>query len=71
MRNLLFACGCSCCGHIRTIDAYSVTSNSEELAMCGYRCDLCKAYVHNINKLDEREELNKVWKNYYDLDISA
>lgn len=26
-----------------------------ELTMCGYRCDLCKAFAPNIKKNDERE----------------
>lgn len=39
--------------------------------MCGYRCDLCKAYVPNIKDNDEREMLSNVWNKYYDLNISA
>ena len=42
-----------------------------ELTMCGYRCDLCKAFSQNIEKKDEREKLSAVWKKYYKLDIPA
>ena len=42
-----------------------------ELTMCGYRCDLCKAFSQNIEKKDEREELSVAWKKYYGLDIPA
>lgn len=42
-----------------------------KITMCGYRCDLCKAYAPNIETNDEREMLSKVWKKYYDLDIKA
>lgn len=43
--------------------------NEKAITMCGYRCDLCKAYVKNIRKEDLRAELSHVWKKYYDLDI--
>jgi len=39
------------------------------LTMCGYRCELCKAYAPNIKKNDERNLLSQVWKKYYNLDI--
>lgn len=39
--------------------------------MCGYRCDLCKAYAPNIEKNDDRAMLSEIWKKYYDLDIKA
>lgn len=42
---------------------------SRNMTMCGYRCDLCKAYVANIDKKDEREELSRMWKKYYGLDV--
>lgn len=41
------------------------------ITMCGYRCDLCKAFITNIRNKDEREDLSNVWKKYYDLDIPA
>ncbi|WP_339791685.1 DUF3795 domain-containing protein [Tissierella sp.] len=43
----------------------------EKITMCGYRCDLCKAFVSNIINKDEREILSNMWKKYYDLDILA
>jgi hypothetical protein len=30
---------------------------------------LCKAYALNIKNIDQREELSKVWKEYYTIDI--
>ena len=42
-----------------------------KLAMCGYRCDLCKAFSGNVSQRDERGELSKMWKKYYDIDSSA
>lgn len=44
---------------------------SKTFTMCGYRCDLCKAYAANIQKNDERDILSQVWKKYYNLDIKA
>lgn len=43
----------------------------EKITMCGYRCDLCKAFAPNIKNNDEREMLSTVWNKYYDLDIPA
>lgn len=39
------------------------------LTKCGYCCDDCKAYAPNIERQDQREELSRLWKMYYDLDI--
>lgn len=36
-----------------------------EMSMCGYRCDLCKAYTPNVQRQDERAELSRVWEKYY------
>jgi len=41
----------------------------KNLTMCGYSCELCKAYAPNIKKLDQREMLSKIWMKYYNLDI--
>lgn len=41
----------------------------KKVTMCGYRCDLCKAFASNIKINDEREKLSDVWNKYYDLDI--
>lgn len=43
--------------------------NPKAMTMCGYKCDLCKAYTKNIKKNDERQKLSDVWHKYYDLDI--
>lgn len=41
------------------------------ITMCGYCCNLCKAFAPNIKNNDQREELSKVWEKYYDLDVPA
>ncbi len=41
------------------------------VTMCGYICDMCKAYAGNIKKQDEREILSALWGKYYGLDIPA
>jgi len=38
-----------------------------ELAMCGCRCDLCKAYTPNVQKNDQRKALAEMWHKYYGL----
>ena len=43
----------------------------ELMSMCGYRCDICKAYAPNIKQNDQRKELSEMWKKYYELDIPA
>lgn len=43
--------------------------NNKIITMCGYRCDLCKAYSANIKKEDQRKDLSSVWKRYYGLEI--
>ena len=30
--------------------------------MCGYRCDLCKAFAGNIKKNDHRQQLSEMMK---------
>jgi len=39
------------------------------ITRCGYCCDLCKAFEPNIKENDQRKELSKAWKDYYNLDI--
>lgn len=46
-------------------------SPNRKLTMCGYCCDMCKAFVGNIKKKDERNILSDYWKKYYDLSIPA
>lgn len=40
-------------------------------AMCGYCCDMCKAFAGNVKKNDQRAILSEYWKKYYGLDIPA
>ena len=35
------------------------------LSKCGYRCDLCGAYLPNIEKEDRRKELSEGWFTIY------
>ena len=35
------------------------------LSMCGYKCDMCKAYAKNLGKDDKRAELSDAWHKYY------
>lgn len=44
-------------------------SPNRNLTMCGYCCDMCKAFVGNIKKKDEREILTGYWNRYYGLNI--
>lgn len=46
-------------------------SPNRKLTMCGYCCDMCKAFVSNIKKKDERDSLSEYWHRYYDLDIQS
>jgi len=41
------------------------------MTMCGYCCDLCKAFAQNIKTNDKREGLASAWKKYYNLDFKA
>jgi hypothetical protein len=45
--------------------------NEKIITMCGYRCDLCKAFAGNIKKNDQRQQLSEMWKKYYNLEIAA
>lgn len=42
---------------------------NRKLTMCGYCCDMCKAFQGNIRKKDERECLSGYWQKYYELNI--
>ncbi len=44
---------------------------NRQFTMCGYCCDMCKAYKANIKKKDQREELSRAWNTYYKLDIAS
>ena len=38
-------------------------------SFCGYRCDLCPAFVDNVNILVDRTTLRKAWQKFFNLDI--
>ena len=42
---------------------------SEIMGLCGYRCDLCPAYNDNINNNDNRQEISRGWKRYFEFEI--
>jgi len=37
---------------------------AEILARCGYRCDLCPAYVGNIHSAEDRQSVSDGWFKY-------
>ncbi len=43
---------------------------NRNITMCGYVCDMCKAFAPNIKRNDEREHLSALWKKYYNLNFS-
>lgn len=43
---------------------------ARETGKCGYKCGKCKAFRPNVRKKDERAELQRLYKKYYDLDYS-
>lgn len=54
---------------VKLVEQLASPADTEAITMCGYRCDLYKAYAGNIQKQDERQMLSDMWKKYYDLDI--
>ncbi|MGE5528351.1 MAG: DUF3795 domain-containing protein [Patescibacteria group bacterium] len=38
---------------------------AEILARCGYRCDLCPAYVGNIKTYEDRQRASDGWHKYF------
>ncbi|MDR1689922.1 MAG: DUF3795 domain-containing protein [Clostridiales bacterium] len=46
-------------------------TENNPLAMCGCRCDLCKAYTPNVKISDQRKTLAQMWNKYYGLDPSV
>ena len=45
--------------------------NQEILTRCGFRCDMCPAYVENIGNLADPEAVRLGWKKYFGFDIPA
>lgn len=43
--------------------------NEKAMCMCGYKCNVCKAYVKNFKKNDQRNTLAALWKKYYNISI--
>jgi hypothetical protein len=39
------------------------------VAFCGYRCDLCPAYVKNVDKLSNRTVIRNGWKFFFGFDV--
>jgi hypothetical protein len=37
----------------------------EILGRCGYRCDLCPAYIGNIHSAEDRQRVSDGWFKYY------
>ncbi len=43
--------------------------NKKILTFCGFRCDLCPAYMNNIEKKADKTTIRKGWNNYFGFDI--
>ncbi len=41
----------------------------KHVSFCGYRCDLCPAYVKNIDKLANRTMIRNGWKAFFGFDV--
>jgi len=39
------------------------------VAFCGYSCDLCPAYVKNVNKLSNGTVIRNSWKIFFGFDV--
>lgn len=39
------------------------------VSFCGYRCDLCPAYVKKIDKLVNRTMIRNGWKTFFGFDV--
>ena len=44
--------------------------NPKTISMCGFKCGLCKAFIKNVRKNDQRQEQQNVWGKYYKLNVS-
>jgi hypothetical protein len=42
----------------------------KHVSFCGYRCDLCPAYVRNVDKLANRATIREGWKTFFGFDVS-
>ncbi len=43
--------------------------NKKQMGFCGYRCDLCPAYIANKDRLTDRTTLRKAWNHFYGFDV--
>jgi len=43
--------------------------NKKLVAFCGYRCDLCPAYVKNVDRLANRTTIRKGWNTFFGFDV--
>jgi len=43
--------------------------SKQQVSFCGYRCDLCPAYVKNVDRLATRTTIRNAWKTFFDLDV--
>jgi hypothetical protein len=39
------------------------------VSFCGYRCDLCPAYVKNVDRLAKRRTIRKGWNTFFGFDV--
>jgi hypothetical protein len=44
------------------------TTTEKYVSFCGYRCDLCPAYVKNVDKLADRTMVRNGWKTFFGFD---
>ncbi len=56
-------------GEILKMISIKKKPNENTLTMCGYKCDLCKAYAKNIKTEDRREQLSQMWIKHFDLHV--
>jgi len=39
------------------------------VSFCGYRCDLCPAFIKNVDALTDRTTIRKGWNTFFGFDI--
>jgi len=43
--------------------------NKKIMGFCGYRCDLCPAYVKNVDILAKKTTIRKGWNTFFGFDV--
>lgn len=43
--------------------------SKKQVAFCGYRCDICPAFVKNKDKLIDRTAIRKGWNTFFGFDV--